>query len=305
LEIEWTIIENDIYTFFLKKDNSISLRFDQLRDSFEELEFIAYSPMMSSFRIFISNTNKPSSSNSMTIIPSWVGGYFASVSKNSAYFCRNCTYNILIESDSDVAEVFFTIKYEDSVSKVNPQEPIFSTLKPFKKHCYSIEVNDKNKNDDIIVQTMLFSGSANLQINPWENPRNLTTYKFSKDISIEDVTLIQPQDRNNSTQVTGSVYICLKSYDFTSYLMKIYYASQTEFLQKFNFLFTGVTVNGYLPKETVTRHRVTEFTNDSDIFFKMQVFSGFPQLYGYICQDARKCFFTKESLRLIRKTYSF
>lgn len=305
MEIEWTIIENDIYTFFLKKDNSISLRFDQLRDSFEELEFIAYSPMMSSFRIFISNTNKPSSSNSMTIIPSWVGGYFASVSKNSAYFCRNCTYNILIESDSDVAEVFFTIKYEDSVSKVNPQEPIFSTLKPFKKHCYSIEVNDKNKNDDIIVQTMLFSGSANLQINPWENPRNLTTYKFSKDISIEDVTLIQPQDRNNSTQVTGSVYICLKSYDFTSYLMKIYYASQTEFLQKFNFLFTGVTVNGYLPKETVTRHRVTEFTNDSDIFFKMQVFSGFPQLYGYICQDARKCFFTKESLRLIRKTYSF
>ena len=255
---------------------------------------------MSAFRMYISKDSSPSSSNSMIIIPSWVGGYFASVTKNTAFYCNNCTFYILIEAENDLAEVFLNVKYEDAVTRVNSQEPIFSTLKPFRRHCYFIEVEDKYKAEEIIVQTMLFSGSASLLINPWVHPQNITKFESSKEINTEDVTIIRATDRNNGTSLnSGPVYICLKSYDYTSYIMKIFFASQTENLQKFNFLFSGVSVNGYLPAEAITRHRVTEFTLDADVFFKMQVYSGNPQFYGYVCEDVRKCFFNKTSLNLL------
>jgi hypothetical protein len=237
----------------------------------------------------------------MTIVPSWVGGYYASVTKNSIHFCMNCTYNILIEAENDLAEVFLTIKYEDTIANINSQEFTFSTLKPFQRHCYSIDVNEKYKNEDIIIQTTLFSGSANLLINPWDFPKDLTHFKINKDFGTEDVSILTPSERNNQTHSTGRVYVCLKSYDYTSYLLKVFFSSQTENLQKFNFLFSGVTLNGYLPAGAVTRHRATEFTIDSDIFFKMKVYSGNPQFYGYVCEEARKCFFTKDAIELLSK----
>ncbi len=305
LDNELYIVENELYSFYITKDNSISLKFDQKRETYKELEFIAYSPKMSSFRMFVSNQNEPSSSDRLTIVPSWIGGYYSSVTNNSIYYCTNCTYHILLESENDIAEVFFIIKYEDSVSKINPQEPIFSTLKPFRKHCYYIDVDENNKDEEIIVQTTLFSGSANLLINPWSLPKNSTTSKISKQINSEDISVIKAEDRNINGNYTGKVYFCLKSYDYTSYLLKIFFSSQTQNLQKFNFLFSGVTVNGYLPKETITRHRVTEFSSGADIFFNMKVYSGNPEFYGYVCENSRKCFFTKDSLELISNIIKF
>lgn len=305
LEPEWSVNADELYSFYLTKDNSISLKFDQNRETYEELEFKSYSPRMSAFRMFVSDKNNPSSSNSLTVVPSWVGGYYTSVTKYSLHFCNNCTYYILLESENDFAEVFFSVQYQDSVSKINPQDPIFSTLRPFRKHCYSIDVDENKKNENIIVQTMLFSGSANLIINPWKYSNNITDYKFVKQIPNEFVKLITPAERNNEYNSTGPVFICLKSYDYTSYLLKVYFESQTESLQKFNFLITGVTLNGYVPKGAVTRHRVTEFTQNSDIYFKMQVNSGNPQFYGYICEEARKCYFTKESLTQLSNYFKF
>jgi hypothetical protein len=138
----------------------------------------------------MSHKTNPVSTNSMQIIASWVGGYYASVTKNSSFFCSNCTYNILIESENDSAEVLFVVKYEDNVSKVNSDELIFSTLKPYGRHCYFIDIDKKNLNEEIVVQNMVFSGSASLLINPIEMPNNLIGFINSKDIN-EDVTLIK------------------------------------------------------------------------------------------------------------------
>lgn len=254
---------------------------------------------MSGFRMYISKKENPSASNSILVIPSWVGGYYASVTENSAHYCTNCTYYILIEADNDFAEVFFTAKYEGSYSPITPQDPVFSTLKPFKKHCYTIDVEEKYKEEEIIIQTVLFSGSAYLLVKPWNKPQNQTDYTITKEINSEDVSILTPAKRNIDNKNTGPVYICLRTYDYTSYMLKVFFASQTENLQKFNFLFSGVTINSYLPKGAVTRHRITDFSVDSDIFFNMKITSGNPKFYGYVCEEARKCFFTKENLEIL------
>jgi hypothetical protein len=94
---------------------------------------------------------------------------------------------------------------------------------------------------------------------------------------------------------TGILYVCLRSFDYTSYLLKIYFANQIEKHQKFNFLFTGVSLNGYLPPNTITKYRAVEFTKNAEIYFNVQVNSGNVKLYGYVCEEAKKCKFNYQN----------
>lgn len=208
LEPEFKIAENEVYTFNIKPEKQIILKFKQNKQDAKEIEFISYSPRMSTFKMFVSKDLNPSTQNSLPVIPSWIGGYFTSINKNSFNFCSNCTYYILLEAENGPAEIFFMIKYEDSVNKVKSNEPIFSTLKPANMHCYSIEVTEESNNETLIIQTMLFSGSATLLVNPWKNPRGsndasirsdfFNKFKLEKDILSENLMLITPKDRKEN-----------------------------------------------------------------------------------------------------------
>jgi hypothetical protein len=271
------------------------LKFVQDQREYKELEFISFSPKLSPYRMFISREESANSANTMQIIPSWIGGYFSSVSKNSTNYCTNCNFTILIEPEFQDAHVFFIIRYENSVSEIT-HHPIISTLKPFRKHCYFINIPDRYKNEDMIIQTELFSGSVEMLYNPWELPKDQNDFLIKKQVNGEDVTIINSTLRNSTIlsktfNGKGSDFICLKSYDYSSYLLKVFFAPQTQFLQKFNFLFSGVFINGYLPSESVTKYRATEFTSTSDIFFKLKVISGNPIMYGYLCENVRNCQF--------------
>jgi hypothetical protein len=287
------LVRNDIlYNFPLRKNGTVSMKFIQDGRDYKELEFISFSPKLSPYRIFVSREETANSMNTMQIIPSWIGGYFTSVIKNSTNYCTNCNFTIFIEPEFEDAHIFFTIRYENSVSQIFPHNPIISTLKPFRKHCYFIDIPERFKNEDIIIQTELFSGSVEMLYNPWELPKDQNDFLIKKQIYNEDVTIINSTIRNSTSlsktyNGTGSNFICLKSYDYTSYLLKVYFVSQTQYLQKFNFLFSGVYINGYLPLETVTKYRATEFTSTSDIFFKLKVISGNPIMYGFICENIR------------------
>jgi len=205
LEPEFKIAENEVYTFNIKPENQIILKFDQKRADAKEIEFISYSPKMSSFKMFVSVSGNPGSQNTFPVFPSWIGGYYSSVNRNTLNFCSNCTYYVMLEAEKGIAEIFLMVKYEDSVNKVKSNEPIFSTLKPANMHCYSIEVEEQFKNETLIIQTMLFSGSASLLVNPWENPRGTNdasvragfyyNAKFENDILSESLKLITPSER--------------------------------------------------------------------------------------------------------------
>ena len=78
-------------------------------------------------------------------------------------------------------------------------------------------------------------------------------------------------------------------------MLKVFYASKIEKHQKFNFLFTGVNLNGYLPGNKITKYRAVEFTKNADIFFDIQVNSGNIKLYGYVCEEASKCHFNNQN----------
>lgn len=253
--------------------------------------------------MYISRKENANSQNTMDIIPSWIGGYFSSVKKNSKNYCINCNFTILLETEFEHADIFFIIRYENSVTEMFSHAPVISTLNPFGKHCYKINVPKKFQAEDLIIQTELFSGGANMLYNPWSLPKKEKDFLINKEIMGEDVTIVNSTQRNSTIikAVEGDNFICIKSFDYTSYLLKVFFAPQVQFLQRFNFLFSGTSISGYLPPNTITKYRATEFSYESDMFYKMKVISGNPRIYGYICKEIRKCFFDKQRLQEISK----
>ena len=170
LEKEVIIEAGETQVFSLKEGKSQIIKFEHNEKSKKEIQFISYSNKLSSFKMFVSKDEDPSSQNSLLVVPSWIGGYYASLTNKSIDWCENCTFYILLEAETGVSDISFMVKYEDTINKIKHIEPIFSTIKPFQKHCYSIEIEEKSKNENLIIETILFSGSATLGMNPWTNP---------------------------------------------------------------------------------------------------------------------------------------
>lgn len=280
------------------KDYAVNLKFNHTKTDFKELQIMSYSPQLSPYRMYVAKNSMPSSQNSIQIIPTWLSGYTADIIRGSKDACEGtCQYNILIESESSFAEVYLLIKYEDSVTKVDPLFPVFSYVRPYGTHCYSIAIDQSNKDDSIIIQTNLFSGSVKIYINPWTKPADKSKFWFEDNIYSEKVIQVTPQDRKgNSTTETGDLYICIEGQYATSYMLKIYPESKSELLQRYNFLNNDIPIRGYLTPNLTTSYRVIEFTGDKDIDIDMFSFRGSPMLYAYVCEEIRSCQYSKERI---------
>lgn len=190
--------------FSLREGRSFIMNFHHEKKSTKEIQFIAFSKKLSPFKMFISNGNEsPSSQNSIEIQPSWLGGYSAIVDKTSKNWCEDCTYKILLEAERGSNEIFLMVRYEDTIHQISNKnfENIYASLNPRKMHCYSLEISEEKKAENLIIETILFSGSAKLAMNPWTNPiidkQNLenNVFKTSEDINMENISIITPEQR--------------------------------------------------------------------------------------------------------------
>lgn len=100
----------------------------------------------------------------------------------------------------------------------------------------------------------------------------------------------------------------MKSYDYTSYFIKVYFANQIERYQKFNFLLAGMNLNGYLPPKKLIKYKTIEYSDNADIKYEMHVNSGNMELYGLVCEHPRDCWIKGNNLeqfgkKIIRKIH--
>jgi len=292
-----------MYAAYLIKEDSLSFKFKS-KDNFEEMEIVAYSPQMGTFRIFAQANERPSTQNSIKQIPSWIGGYSLNVLKGNTNYCTNCYYYILLESELSDVEVIFFVKYEDTVTTVRSFEPVFSTVKKNKNHCYQYYITDNYIKENVIIQTVMFTGTATLKfkMNDYPKMEGIDTLDSSNhQILTEKIIKITPEARKatnpSNLSETGNLFVCLRGDDDASFILKILYESEIEIYQKFNLLSRGREINGYLPAGKATRYRILEFDPESDITVSMTVKSGDPKLYGYICNNIQECFFDSYRVR--------
>jgi len=293
-------------------------------DSHHELNLVAFSPFFKPFKVFMSRES-PSSQNTFPIIPSWTGGYTISVSKEQNNYCNDCEYHFLIQSTEANTTIRFYLFFQDDLTTVNPNVPFFDSVKAFSKRCYNFSITDyQKKNEELIIQMTLFSGSGNLLLEGWKHNYDINvtsniknTYSF--EMNGEKIILLNKKDFSNFDEkspddqdVNSFLNFCFFSKHTASYSLNLYFLGDAEKMQRYNFLMPGREIISYLKTNQFTKFRLMDFSRlsykkKSNITLTFYPMQGDPKIYAYYCIDERchinKDFFDLNKDQFIKAEY--
>lgn len=293
-----------VQTFLIPKQSSMTFRFKS-KDDFEQLNFAFMSPYMNPFKLFISNHN-PSSQNTFKIQPSWISGYSLDIYKGSPEYYPGEDYRMVVESMDEDAHVRVLITYPDTEVLLRSSEYLFDAIRERKRKCYSFPIDSQHQKERIIINIVLFSGTSVIQVHGFKPDLSMTFLtipynSFTYEITSEKVIILSQEELDKFRAVQNGphnlLHFCAYVYEKTSYLIGAHYASQTEQLQKLNYLLMGNTLMGYLPKNQVTKYRILDFSRDANLNITIDTIEGEPKLYGFFTQDFRGSFFNYDRLK--------
>ena len=284
----------------------------------EELNVVANNPSLKNFRIFMAKES-PSSQNTFQIIPSWTGGYVISVSKHNKNYCTDCTYHILFQTEEEKIDIQFTAYFQSTLTKINSGSPINDAVKAGSKRCYYFDTSNTDNlyKSKLVINTNLFSGSLMLKVNGWKPSledkiirENDQPYNYH--VENDKTILLQKEDFEKfDREMYGSeeneekkLYLCAYGQQTSSYLINIYFLSEAQDLQRFNFISPGSELTGYLQGGQLTRYRILDFNlnKNSIITLSFTTLDGKVEFFSTHCKE--KCKFDDEVLkeRLIKGT---
>ena len=299
------------YTLTLTKKSSISYAlYVPENQNKEELNVVANNPLLKNFRIFMAK-DSPSSQNTFQIIPSWTGGYVISVSKYNKDYCTDCTYHILFQTEENEMEIQFTAYFQSTLTQINSGNPVNDAVKAGSKRCYYFDTYmDNNYNSKIVINANLFSGSIYLHISGWKINSEVKYGKikdepYSYNIENDKIILLKKEDFENfdkngydSLNNEGKkLYFCTYGQQMTSYLLSVYFLSDAQLLQRFNFISPGSELTGYLQGGQLTRYRILDFNlhKNSIITLTFTSLEGKVEFFSTFCSV--NCRFDDELLK--------
>ena len=302
-----------INSITLKDHSSISYYINIPKENYEEFNLVATSPNLRSFKIFMSKKS-PSSQNTIKVIPSWTGGYMISVERYSNDYCTDCQFHVLIESqeEKDVTIQFYAY-FQDTITIISLGSIIYDAVKKDKKRCYSYNTKNLDMyNEKILIHTSLFSGSALLYVSGERKDiskklEDVMNESYSYQIQGTKITMLEKSDLdkinqdyyapNYNNQNKGLLHFCIYGKETTSFILNAYALSETTKLQKYNYIFPGTELTGYLRGDQVTRYRVLDFNKNknSNITISFTSIKGKTDYYVTFCSE--KCHFDKAILK--------
>lgn len=238
---------------------------------------------------------------------SFVGGYNVVIDKDSPDFCEDCDYFVLLVGEgqaNETALVMVDIKTPNTYTAINSYFPAFSSVHSYKRQCYSFNISEYEKSDNLIIQTTLFYGKAQLEINSKDFSDSSSLLWTKMNLDIDNTFKLDPVSLWSKAggKTYGQVYICIKGLEDTSYLMRVMMENSFAFNQRFNFLFNSIPTKGYLPPRNATRYRVFDFSNSQNVTIFMEKIYGNPQLYGIVCKNFQDCFYDYNQVQQLKKS---
>ena len=301
------------YTLTLTRKSSISYAlYIPQNEKKEELNVITNNPTLKNFRVFMAK-NSPSSQNTFQVIPSWTGGYVISISRYNKDYCTDCTYHLLFQTEEEKVNIQFTAYFQSTLTKITSGNPINDAVKAGSKRCYYFDTSNTDNlyNSKLIINTNLYSGSLLLYISGWKENLDEKIYKskdhpYSFQVDNDKMILLQKEDfenfdRNgydNSENGEGKkLYFCAYGQQMTSYLVNIYFLSEAQALQRFNFISPGSELTGYLQGGQVTKYNILDFNlnKNSIITLSFTSLEGKVEYFSSFCKG--KCYYDDETLK--------
>ena len=300
------------YSLTLTKKSSISYSlYIPENANKEELNLVTHNPSLKNFRVFMAK-NMPSSQNTFQIIPSWTGGYVISVSKYNKDYCTDCTYHILFQTEEESVDIYFTAFFQSTLTRITSGSPIDDAVKSGSKRCYYFDTRnvDNLYKSKLVINTNLYSGSLILNINGWkpkleEKISKIKDDKYSYQVDNDKVVLLQKEDfeqfdkdiYDNPSGEGKILYLCAFGQQMSSYMLNIYFLSEAQALQRFNFISPGTETTGYLQGGQLTRYKILDYNlnKNSIITLSFTTLEGKVEFFSTFCKE--KCKFNDEILK--------
>ena len=303
-EIELNL--GEINSIKLSKHNSIHYILKIKNVEYTQLKIIAYSPEKKHFH-FLMNTKKSilSTQNTIKAIPFYFGGYMINIDKKSFNYCTNCTYHLLFQTEEESTKIKFYAFFQDTFTKIDSGQTLIDVLERNLKRCYYYDIKDNLHLKDltkekIILQVTLFGGEAFLQISGF----NKIIYDDINDIKIlknygfniyseKSILLTQKDlkkfedeyDNNKEGEKNDKIYFCIYGLEKGSYIINVRNLNSITYMQKYNYIFPGQEINGYLPDNQITSYQIIDnnLNKNSNITINLKNIEGRTKLYGYFC----------------------
>ena len=299
------------YSISLTRKSSISYSlYVPENEKKEELNVVANNPSLKNFRIFMAKES-PSSQNTFQIIPSWTGGYVISITKYNKNYCTDCTYHILFQTEEEKIDIQFTAYFQSTLTKITSGSPINDAVKTGSKRCYYFDTSNTDNlyKSKLVINTNLFSGSLMLNVSGWKP--NLEDKIFRKEdlpynyhVENDKTILLQREDFEKfDKEFYGEenegkkLYLCAYGQQMTSYIINIYFLSEAQSLQRFNFISPGSELTGFLQGGQLTRYRILDFNlnKNSIVTLSFTTLEGKVEFFSTHCKE--KCKFDDELLK--------
>ena len=322
-EIEFKL--GSVNSIKLSKHNSINYFLKINNENYEQLKIVAYSPEQKHFHILMSKNDKtPSTQNTFQAIPSWMGGYMININRESENYCINCIYHLLFQTEEESATIKFYGFFQNTFTEINSGEPLMDSMEQNSKRCFyydmknkQLDYNNDTINENLIIQMTLFGGEALFHISGWNkciynninNIKKLEDYGFhiisEKSILIKnkDIDRFNNEYDSNLEGEKNRLHFCVYGLQKGSYMLSVNYINEIYTLQKYNYIFPGHEVNGFLYENRITSYKIIDsnINKNSNITLILKNIQGKAQLYGYFCDSKKDIFCTFGDYKLRTK----
>ena len=227
-----------------------------------------------------------SSQNSINAVPFYFGGYIINIDNTSSDYCINCRYHLLFQTEEESTLIRFYAFFQNTFTQIDSGQTLIDSLEKNLKRCYYYDIKQNLhlkdiSNDKIIIQIALFGGEAFLHIsgfnqiiyNDINDIKKLKNYGFQiyseKSILItkKDIKIFgEEYDTNIEGDKNNKIYFCVYGLEKGSYMLNINNINSIANIQKYNYVFPGQEINGFLLQGQVTSYQIM----DNEVIFVIQ-----------------------------------
>jgi len=225
----------------------------------------------------------PSTSFSFSGIPVWLGVGLRLYESDPKYFCRNCTFRIILSS---AVETTFLISFRAIKGITKIKESWYDTydlVKGGEKNCYEYNVKDPKETLEISLNT--YSGNPDIYVHPREIPKTLEQFTFKSTGDLDEIMSISSEQRNSLNAPTGIYYVCVYGSFPASYNLMIY-TSTYQITQKIP-IQSGLTRTMHVKQDEMLtfEYVMKEQTINTNISISLKSLTGNADLYIKYCKS--------------------
>ena len=289
------LVEKKINSFTLEENTVMKFNF-HTKKIFNQLTVNIVSSYLGFFNAYLAK-NDASSSNTFQFEAIFYNGYRFTIDNNELENNSDIKFDLTVDNSWVKQEINIWLQYDNENIKVKEADVIFDSIVENKANCYYYNIEQVNRNKDIIISSVLFNGMGFMYIAGFSpiNANQITKNYKSKSnsypiIQNRAIHLTLENFRTYGSfnyQSETPLYFCFYGEKNTSLSLKVYLYENFKKIQKLNYIYPGLKIEDILPKRSLTRYRLELFDVDKGINIFLNRKSGKPKLYLYMTNPDR------------------